>query len=86
MSAYRWKLLGVALMWFAWELVCVCQMRAVADRLVVQACAAVVGIALLSHFCSAWFVDERDMRRRLGLTLAGALGGVVGTAVVLLYG
>lgn len=70
---------------FMIDLVQTLHINACSDRKVVLGSVTVIGIYLLGFLAHHWFTENKSSWRRWWITVAGALGAGLGTALVLLY-
>jgi hypothetical protein len=84
-TTYRKQLGFTAVSWAIWELACVLQVKAIAHQWVLASVMLSLTLPLIGFLSSVWFIEEKSMRRRLGLTAAGAMGAGIGTACIMLF-
>jgi hypothetical protein len=81
---YCLQLALIAFLWCLWDVVAVVQIRAVAGNDPLVAAAISLGTPFLGFQSTHWWVEQKTVWRRLGLTAAGAIGAAAGTAAVML--
>lgn len=80
------KCVVVFLLGFVVDLLQTWHIQACADRRVWLATSTIMAIYLIGFFGHDWFVKHKDSWSRWCITLAGALGASLGTAVVIEFG
>lgn len=74
-------LLGIANDWLmTWHI------QACAKRQMFASVATIVAICLLGYMWHKWFVERKDSWGRWWITVAGAIGAGLGTAIVIYLG
>ena len=82
-GSYRRQLGLTAASWLIWELAAVAQVKAVNGSLAMLAVTLSLTLPLIGFASNHWYVEQKCVRRRFGLTLAGAIGAAVGTWIVM---
>jgi hypothetical protein len=49
------------------------------------ACASVFAIHFVSFFQTVWFIEHKEMWKRLAITFAGATGAAIGCGIIMLW-
>lgn len=80
---YQWLL--VLVLAFLCDIVAAVHIKTLIANNIALAIGTIILIDYLNFLSNLWFVTAPDIKRRLAITTAGALGAGAGTGVVILY-